>query len=226
MKAYFENDWDQVLTSIVHNDEFTGLLSKVEEERKTHTVYPKQEDLFSAFRLTSYADTKVVILGQDPYHGAGQAHGLSFSVQPGIKTPPSLKNIYKELESDLGIPAPNHGYLQSWAQQGVLLLNTILTVRESTPLAHKKMGWERFTDAVIQKCNEREQPVVFVLWGKPAQTKKKLITGQHHLILESVHPSPLSARGGFFGSKPFSHINQFLQKNKINPIDWSIPFID
>ncbi|SDY50409.1 uracil-DNA glycosylase [Thermoactinomyces sp. DSM 45892] len=226
MKAYFENDWDQVLTDVIYHDEFTQLLSKVEEERKTYTIYPKQEDLFSAFQFTSYADTKVVILGQDPYHGVGQAHGLSFSVQPGIKIPPSLKNIYKELESDLGISAPNHGCLQSWARQGVLLLNTILTVRESTPLAHKKIGWERFTDVVIQKCNEREQPVIFVLWGKPAQAKKKLITKNHHLILESVHPSPLSARRGFFGSKPFSYINQFLQESNMHPIDWSIPAIE
>ncbi|SFX33531.1 Uracil-DNA glycosylase [Thermoactinomyces sp. DSM 45891] len=225
MEVYFENDWDQVLADVIRHDEFTQLLSRVEEERKTHTIYPKQEDLFSAFQFTSYADTRVVILGQDPYHGSGQAHGLSFSVQPGIKVPPSLKNIYKELESDLGISAPNHGCLQSWARQGVLLLNTILTVRESTPLTHKKIGWERFTDAVIQKCNEREQPIVFVLWGKPAQTKKKFITRNHHLILESVHPSPLSARGGFFGSKPFSHINQFLQESNMNPIDWSIPTI-
>lgn len=226
MKTYFENDWDQVLSEVVHNDEFTQLLSRVEEERSKYTVYPKQEDLFTAFRLTSFSNTKVVILGQDPYHGAGQAHGLSFSVQPGVKIPPSLKNIYKELESDLGIPAPNHGCLESWAKQGVLMLNTILTVRESTPLAHKKMGWERFTDAVIQKLNQREEPIVFVLWGKPAQTKKKLITEQHHFIFESVHPSPLSAKGGFFGSKPFSRINQFLVDRQMSPIDWTIPAID
>jgi uracil-DNA glycosylase len=173
--------------------------------------------------LTSYQDTSVVILGQDPYHGAGQAHGLSFSVKPGVKQPPSLKNIFKELHDDLGCEIPNHGYLVKWAEQGVLMLNTVLTVRESKPNSHKGKGWENFTDQVIKALNEREQPVVFLLWGRHAQEKKNLITNERHHIIESAHPSPFAARKGFFGTKPFSKANQLLKEMGRKEIDWQIP---
>lgn len=223
MNLLLPTDWKQPLSDVIDSSDFHSLLNKVEEERKQYTIFPSEEDLFTAFRLTPFDQTKVVILGQDPYHGQGQAHGLSFSVQSGVKVPPSLKNIYKELQADLGCTPPKHGYLKAWAEQGVLLLNTILTVRESKPLSHKGLGWERFTDRVIQLLNEREQPMIFVLWGKPAQMKKKLISNSHHLIIESVHPSPLSASRGFFGSKPFSQINQFLQSHQMEPINWQLP---
>jgi uracil-DNA glycosylase len=179
-------------------------------------------DIYNALHYTSFKDTKVVILGQDPYHGPGQAHGLSFSVQPGIEMPPSLQNIFKELHNDLGCYLPNHGCLKKWADQGVLLLNTVLTVRQGQPNSHKGMGWEQFTDQVIRILNEREQPVVFILWGRHAQSKKELITGAHHLILESSHPSPMSASRGFFGSRPFSKTNQFLREIGVREIDWQI----
>ena len=191
-------------------------------EYKTKTIYPDKYDIFNALHFTSYKDIKVVILGQDPYHGPGQAHGLSFSVNPGIKIPPSLLNIYKELNSDLGCYIPNNGYLKKWADQGVLLLNTSLTVRAGEANSHKSIGWEIFTDKIISLVNEKEAPVVFLLWGNNAIKKKNLITNKRHLILTSVHPSPLSASRGFFGSKPFSKINNFLISINKKPIDWQI----
>ncbi len=183
----------------------------------------KKEDIFNALEYTSYENTKVVILGQDPYHGPNQAHGLSFSVQPGIKTPPSLLNMYKELRDEYGYDIPNNGYLVKWAEQGVLLLNTVLTVRQGEANSHKGKGWEHFTDRVIELLNEREKPVIFILWGRHAQAKKKLITNTKHHIIESVHPSPLSARRGFFGSKPYSKVNTILANMGEREIDWEIP---
>ena len=182
--------------------------------------YPDKYDIFNALHFTPYQDTKVVILQQTPYHGPGQAHGLSFSVKPGVAIPPSLKNIYRELASDLGCKIPNHGYLKHWADQGVLLLNTVLTVRAGQAHSHKGKGWEQFTDRVISLLNEREKPVVFILWGRPAQMKKALITNTHHYLIESPHPSPLSASRGFFGSKPFSKANQFLRENQMGEIEF------
>lgn len=192
------------------------------EEYQTRTVYPEKEDIFNALRFTDYDDVKVVILGQDPYHGQGQAHGLSFSVKPGVKIPPSLRNIFKELNADLGCEIPDHGYLKKWAEQGVLLLNTVLTVREGEAHSHRGKGWECFTDKVITLLNEREKPVIFILWGKPAQTKLKWIDEEKHNIIMSVHPSPLSARRGFFGSKPFSKVNELLKEQGEQEIDWQI----
>lgn len=215
-----EKDWEQLLQSEFDMPYF----QKIEEflQKEEVVVFPRKEDRFNALKFTSYKNTKVVILGQDPYHGEGQAHGLSFSVQPGVKIPPSLRNIYKELHNDLGHPIPTHGNLQSWAQQGVLLLNTVLTVREASPNSHKRIGWDTFTDKIITLLNEREQPVVFILWGKHAAQKRSLISASHHLILESAHPSPLSANRGFFGSHPFSKVNQFLEANGMSKIDWEI----
>ena len=195
----------------------------MKEEYSTHVVYPKKEDIFNALEYTSYENTKVVILGQDPYHGPNQAHGLSFSVQPGVKTPPSLLNMYKELRDEYGYDIPNNGYLVKWAEQGVLLLNTVLTVRQGEANSHKGKGWEHFTDRVIELLNEREKPVIFILWGRHAQAKKKLITNSNHHIIESVHPSPLSARRGFFGSKPYSKVNTILANMGEREIDWEIP---
>lgn len=219
----FNNDWDQQLKEEVEKPYFNDLRYALAREYKLHTVYPSKENLFQALKLTPYEDTKVVILGQDPYHGPGQAHGLSFSVMPGVRIPPSLVNIYKELHSDLGVPIPNNGYLVPWAKQGVLLLNTVLTVREGQANSHKDLGWERFTDAVIEKLNEREKPVVFILWGSHAQKKGAFIDRGKHQVLKSVHPSPLSAHRGFFGSRPFSKTNAFLESHGMEPIDWSIP---
>jgi uracil-DNA glycosylase len=217
------NDWSQLLADQFTQPYFLKLQQFIEEEYATKTVYPKKEEIFTALNATSYQDTKVVILGQDPYHGEGQAHGLSFSVKPGVTPPPSLKNIFKELKEDLGCEIPKHGFLLEWAKQGVLLLNTILTVRAGEPLSHKKKGWEKFTDRIIQLLNQREKPMVFLLWGKPAQEKKKLITNPRHLIIETAHPSPLSAKRGFFGSKPFSKANAFLRENGLEEIDWQLP---
>lgn len=219
----FNNDWDLTLQEEIKKPYFEELSLKVAEEYKEHTVYPPQEDIFRALKQTPYDRTKVVILGQDPYHGQGQAEGLSFSVKPGVRIPPSLHNIYKELSADLGIPAPSHGSLMHWANQGVLLLNAVLTVREGQPNSHKGLGWEKFTDAVIAKLNERTTPVVFILWGSYAQKKGAFIDRTRHHVLESVHPSPLAARRGFFGSRPFSASNAFLEDQGIEPIDWSIP---
>ena len=216
------NDWDLILKDELNKEYFKVLLSKVKELYNTKTIYPKQTDLFKAFRTTSYENTKVVILGQDPYHGENQAEGLSFSVKVGIKQPPSLQNIFKELHDDLGYNPPKDGSLVKWAEEGVLLLNTVLTVEKDKAASHKDLGWETFTDAVIKKLNEKETPIVFILWGSFARSKKCLITNKRHLIIESAHPSPFSAYNGFFGTKPFSKTNTFLIKNNLKPIDWEI----
>jgi uracil-DNA glycosylase len=191
-------------------------------EYKDYTIYPDKHDIFNALHYTAYKDVKVVILGQDPYHGPGQAHGLAFSVKKGVPVPRSLINIFKELKSDLGIDPPGNGYLKPWAEQGVLLLNTVLTVRDGDAHSHKKLGWETFTDAVISAVDRKHTPVVFILWGRPAQEKQKLITNPIHKIIKSVHPSPLSASRGFFGSRPFSQANAFLEASGQAPIDWSL----
>ncbi len=216
------NDWDTVLDQEFKKDYFYNLLKFVQGEYARKTIYPSKKEVFKAFRYTPYKNVKVVILGQDPYHGEGQAEGLSFSVPKGIKKPPSLVNIFKELETDLGCKMPVSGSLVPWAKQGVLLLNTVLTVIKDQAASHKDIGWEVFTDEVIKKINEKEEPVVFILWGSYARSKKKYITNKHHLIIESAHPSPLSAYNGFFGSKPFSKTNEFLIKNNLTPIDWQI----
>ena len=201
---------------------FRDLMTFMEMEYDTQTVYPPKEAIFSSLEATEYEKVKVVILGQDPYHGKNQAHGMSFSVQKGVRIPPSLKNIYKELQDDLGVEAPGHGYLLDWADEGVLLLNTVLTVREAQPNSHKGKGWEEFTDQVIRKLNERDKPVIFILWGKHAEQKEQLITNNRHYVLKAPHPSPFSARKGFFGSKPFSEVNQILAELGDEEIDWRI----
>lgn len=223
MKDRLPADWKKVLKDVLDGPEFAELEAFVAEERREHTVYPSEEDLFSAFRLTPYEKVEVLLLGQDPYHGQGQAHGLAFSVQPGVKPPPSLVNIFKELQSDVGVPKPKDGSLIPWAERGVLLLNAVLTVREGEPNSHARHGWEHFTDAVIQKVSARPEPVVFMLWGSYAQKKKALIDTSRHVILEGVHPSPLSAKKGFFGSRPFSRANAALEKAGREPIDWALP---
>lgn len=223
MSIHFDNDWEEVIGDEFEKPYYKNLREKLKQEYKTQTVYPDMYDLFNAFHGTSYEDVKVVILGQDPYHQPGQAHGLSFSVLPGTKVPPSLKNIYKELESDIGCKPVNHGYLQSWADQGVFLLNSTLSVRQGQANSHQNLGWGEFTDEVIKKLNDREKPVVFILWGNNAKKKKELITNPNHHIIESAHPSPLSARYGFFGSKPFSKANEYLIKDGLEPINWCLP---
>ncbi len=219
----FGNDWDDILKEEMEQPYFGELMSWLDEEYKEHTVYPPRDLLFQALRLTPYHEVKAVILGQDPYHGAGQAEGLSFSVQPGVKVPPSLRNIYIELKEDIGVPTPSHGSLVSWGKHGVLLLNTALTVREGKPASHRGKGWERFTDTIIRLLNEREQPMVFLLWGNHAAEKEVLINTEHHLVIRSAHPSPFAARKGFFGSRPFSRTNAFLQEHGQQPVDWTIP---
>lgn len=216
------NDWDIILKDEISKEYFINLLNFIKKEYQTKTIYPKQTEIFKAFRNTSYKDTKVVILGQDPYHGEGQAEGLSFSVKLGIQKPPSLQNIFKELHDDLGYAIPKNGSLVPWTEEGVLLLNTVLTVEASKPASHKDLGWETFTDAVIKKLNEKETPIVFILWGSFARSKKKLITNPIHGIVESPHPSPFSAYNGFFGSKPFSKTNNFLVSKGLKPINWEI----
>lgn len=216
------NEWDVLLKKELEKDYYIKLRKFLVREYNTKTIYPPAEDIFNALKYTSYSDVKVVILGQDPYHGFGQAHGLCFSVKRGVTPPPSLKNIFKELESDVGFKIPNHGCLTDWAKQGVLLLNTTLTVEEGKPNSHKGRGWEIFTDKIIELLNMHEEPVVFMLWGGNARAKKSLITNDRHLVLETVHPSPLSAYGGFFGCKHFSKANEFLKSNNITPIDWTI----
>lgn len=211
--------WDEVLKDEVNKPYFRDLGTFVKNEYKNKICYPAYADIFNAFRYTDYDEVKVVILGQDPYHGEKEAHGLSFSVHDDVRRPPSLQNILKELESDLGIKRSGNELID-WAKQGVFLLNSIMSVIKDSPLSHKDKGWEMFTDAVISKLNERTVPVVFVLWGSYARSKKTLITNSRHLVLESVHPSPLSAHRGFFGSKPFSKINNFLEKNNIQKINW------
>ncbi|MFD0697030.1 uracil-DNA glycosylase [Paenibacillus sp. GCM10027628] len=221
----FKNDWSALLEAELEKPYYMELQQFLADEYQANVIYPQKDDIFNALHLTGYADTKVVILGQDPYHGRGQAHGLSFSVKPGIPTPPSLQNMYKELHTDLGCYIPNNGYLVKWAEQGVLMLNTVLTVREDTPNSHKDKGWERFTDAIIQTLSEREQPIVFLLWGSHAQAKQKRIDTDKHRIIKSPHPSPLSAYRGFFGSKPFSRANKYLRELGSSEIDWQIPNI-
>lgn len=217
------NDWSQRLERELAAPYMAHLLTQLEYKYNTVTVYPDKENIFNALHFTSYERTKAVVLGQDPYHGPQQAQGLSFSVQPGMKVPPSLKNIYKELEADVGCQIPDHGSLVSWAQQGVLLLNTVLTVEEGHPNSHQGMGWERFTDSIIAALNDRDKPVVFMLWGKQAQIKAESIDAEKHHIIVSPHPSPFAARKGFFGSKPFSRTNAFLESIGSEPIDWRIP---
>ena len=216
------NDWDNILADEWQKPYYLELREFLKKEYSTKTVYPNMNDIFNALKLTSFADTKVVIIGQDPYHGYGQAHGLCFSVKKGVVPPPSLINIYKELHSDIGFKIPNHGELTSWAKQGVLLLNNVLTVREGLPNSHKGKGWENFTDRVIGELNRKEIPVVFLLWGANAQKKAEIITNPIHRKLISVHPSPLSASRGFFGCRHFSTTNEILHENLINPINWEI----
>lgn len=219
------NDWDDVLSEEFDKEYYQNLRKFLDEEYSNKTIYPSKQDLYSALRLTPYKDVKVVILGQDPYHEPHQAHGLAFSVNKGIQAPPSLINIYKEMRDDVGTYIPNNGYLVPLAKQGVLLLNTVLTVEAHKANSHKGRGWETLTDAIICKLNDKEDPIVFILWGRNARDKKKLITNPKHLIIESAHPSPLSAYNGFFGSKPFSKTNDFLIKNNKTPINWQIPNI-
>ncbi len=220
--AILKNDWANLLESEFHKPYYQNLRQFLKEEYSKNKIYPDMYEIFTALHLTSYQQTKVVILGQDPYHGAGQAHGLSFSVKPGITPPPSLQNIFKELQTDLGLLVPNNGYLVKWADQGVLLLNTVLTVREGLAHSHKGKGWETFTNRVISLLNDRSDPIVFILWGRPAQAKQELITAQQHYIIKSPHPSPLSAHQGFFGSRPFSKTNEFLRQMGKEEIDWQL----
>ena len=216
------NEWDALLADEIKKDYYLRLREFLKNEYTTRTIYPPMNDIFNALRYTSYSDVKAVILGQDPYHGAGQAHGLCFSVKKGTPPPPSLQNIFKELRDDLGVDPPNHGELTAWADSGVLLLNTVLTVREGAANSHKGMGWEQFTDRVIQLLNQREQPMVFLLWGGNARAKAGLITNPNHLVLQCAHPSPLSAYNGFFGCRHFSKTNEFLKQHGIQPINWQL----
>ncbi len=218
-----KNDWNDYLQDEFKKPYYVALHDFIKKEYENEIVYPKAEEIYNALHYTDFKSVKVVLLGQDPYHGPNQAHGLSFSVQPGVALPPSLRNIFKELNDDLGIPIPNNGYLKNWADQGVLLLNTVLTVRQGEAHSHKGKGWEQLTDKIIETLNEKSDPVVFLLWGKPAQSKIHLIDQKKHHIITSVHPSPLSARRGFFGSKPFSKTNEFLRQSGLKEIDWTIP---
>ncbi len=220
---YFPESWHAHLNGELNKPYFQKLSQFVDEERKHHTVFPPEDEVFSALRLTPYENVNVLLLGQDPYHDNNQAHGLCFSVRPGIKPPPSLVNMYKELRDDVGFRIPNNGYLVPWAKQGMLMLNAVLTVRAHTPNSHKNQGWEQFTDAVISAVNEKRDPVVFVLWGGYAQKKLGLIDTTRHTVVQSAHPSPLSARNGFFGSRPFSAINNALRANGKPEIDWRLP---
>ena len=224
MKNMFNNDWQQILAEEFDKPYYEQLRKKVAQEFKIATIYPQLEDVMNAFNSVSYKDVKVVILGQDPYHGPGQAHGMSFSVRKGVPHPPSLRNIFLELHNDLGCSAPTDGSLMKWAEQGVFLLNTVLTVRKGEANSHKGIGWELFTDVVIEKLAQRQDPIIFVLWGRPAQTKESIIhkLGSHHAIIKAPHPSPLSAHRGFFGSKPFSKINDQLRQWEKQPINWCL----
>lgn len=220
--AAIDNDWLEPLKGEFSKPYYANLYKTVKAEYDKYQIFPHSEDVFNAFHFTPLNRVKVVILGQDPYHNVGQAHGLCFSVKPGVEQPPSLQNIYKELEDDLGYPIPNHGCLTKWAKEGVLLLNTVLTVRAHQANSHQGIGWETFTDKVIEILNQEDRPIVFILWGKPAQRKKVMLNNPNHLILEAPHPSPLSAYRGFFGSKPFSQTNKFLVSKGLTPIDWKI----
>lgn len=218
----FKNDWQDLLNDELKKEYFVNLQKFLTEEYQTKTVYPDQDDIFNALHYTAYQDVAVVILGQDPYHGPNQAHGLSFSVKPGVKPPPSLANIYKELKDDVHCSIPNNGYLKKWSNQGVLLLNNVLTVIEGHANSHSRIGWQHFTDKVISLLNERKEPIIFILWGNNAQSKISLINNPHHFLITSAHPSPLSARRGFFKSKPFSKTNTILHSLGKKPIDWQI----
>ncbi|MBR5406996.1 MAG: uracil-DNA glycosylase [Lachnospiraceae bacterium] len=220
--AAIDNDWLGPLGVEFKKPYYKVLYDKVRSEYTTHVVFPPAEDIFNAFSLTPLGRVKVLILGQDPYHEPGQAHGLSFSVRPGIDIPPSLENIYKELHDDLGCYVPDNGYLEKWAKQGVMLLNTVLTVRNHQANSHKGIGWEEFTDAAIRILNEQDRPIVYMLWGRPAQAKVPMLDNPKHLILTAPHPSPLSAYRGFFGCRHFSKANDFLIKHGVEPIDWQI----
>lgn len=223
MAPILTNDWADQLNDEFQMPYYQALRAFLIDEYRRYTVYPNMHDIFNAFHFTGYSETKVCILGQDPYHGPGQAHGLCFSVQPGVHPPPSLQNIFKELHSDLGYPIPNHGCLEHWAKEGVLLLNTVLTVRRGQANSHRGKGWETFTDRVIERLNAREKPVVFILWGRNAQHKRDMIDEGRHFVIESPHPSPYSANQGFFGSRPFSRANEFLKSAGIEPVNWELP---
>ena len=218
----FNNSWDILLKDEFQKPYYLNLRKFLVQEYKSQTIYPNMNDIFNALIYTDYKDVKVVILGQDPYHQPNQAHGLCFSVKKGVNPPPSLQNMYKEIYAEYGYPIPQHGELTYWAEQGVLMMNTVLTVRESQPNSHKGMGWEIFTDNVISLLNLRPEPMVFLLWGANARAKKKIITNPNHLVLESAHPSPLSAYNGFFGNGHFKKANDFLKQNKMTEIDWRI----
>jgi uracil-DNA glycosylase len=218
----FKNDWNDVLGNELKKPYYLKLREFLKEEYETQNIFPEKQNVFHALNSTSYTETKVVLLGQDPYHGEGQAHGLSFSVGKDVKVPPSLRNIYKELHHDIGCEIPEHGNLNKWTEQGVLLLNTVLTVREGKAHSHRGKGWETFTDKVIEELNNRDKPLVFMLWGRPAQEKLKLIDSEKHFVIQSPHPSPFSASKGFFGSKPFSQANEWLEKMGEEQIDWCI----
>ncbi|MCD8094757.1 MAG: uracil-DNA glycosylase [Ruminococcus sp.] len=220
--VHIGNSWDALLQDEFRSEYYLKLREFLKAEYSSRTIYPNMYDIFNSLRYTPYENVKAVIIGQDPYHGEGQAHGLCFSVKKGVAAPLSLQNIFKELQADLGISAPNHGELTDWTRQGVLLLNSVLTVRAGQPNSHKGMGWERLTDAVIRLLNEREQPTVFLLWGANARAKAVLITNPKHLVLTAAHPSPLSAYNGFFGCRHFSKTNEFLKSNGLEPIDWRI----
>lgn len=222
MAEIFKNGWEELLKDEMEKDYYKKLKELLINEYNTRVVYPDAYDIYNALHYTDYKDVKVVILGQDPYHGPNQAHGLAFSVKPGVRIPPSLLNMYKELKTDLGCYIPNNGYLEKWARQGILLLNTALTVRQGQANSHRKVGWEKFTDNIIELLDQREDPIVFILWGNNAISKEPLITNKKHFIIKSVHPSPLSASRGFFGSKPFSKTNNFLESIGKDPIDWQI----
>lgn len=218
----FNNSWDILLKDEFGKPYYLNLRKFLVQEYKTQTIYPNMNDIFNALKYTDYKDVKVVMLGQDPYHQPNQAHGLCFSVKKGVKAPPSLQNMYKEIYAEYGYPIPDHGELTYWAEQGVLMLNTVLTVRESQPNSHKGMGWEVFTDNIISLLNQRPEPMAFLLWGANARAKKKLITNPNHLVLESAHPSPLSAYNGFFGNNHFKKANEFLKSKGLIEIDWQI----
>ena len=220
--VHIGNDWDELLKEEFSKEYYLNLRKFLANEYKTHTVYPDMYDIFNAFKLTSYADTKVVIFGQDPYHEPDQAHGLAFSVKKGVKIPPSLLNMYKELNHELGCYIPNNGYLEKWARQGVMLLNNSLTVRQSSANSHRNIGWEEFTNAVARLYNDRKKPIIFMLWGNNAKEKMKIITNPHHIIMTAAHPSPLSASRGFFGCEHFKTANKILARRGDMPIDWQI----
>lgn len=217
-----KNDWLKAMNPEFAKPYYAKLYRFVTDEYRKHIIYPPANDIFNAFHYTPLGKVKVVILGQDPYHGPNQAHGLCFSVKNGVDIPPSLVNIYKELNSDLGCYIPNNGYLKKWADEGVLLLNTVLTVRQGAANSHRNMGWEEFTDAAIRAVNEQDRPIVYMLWGRPARAKKTMLNNRKHLVLEAAHPSPLSAYNGFFGCRHFSQANEFLKANGESPIDWQI----